>query len=457
MTQYNKFEYAYEDEYISYKSLFPVFNKKHFNELDEIYGQLDIDTEIEKLFSEHKINTTEDQAALHHLYRSAYGEQISNVNSNLYDIAKNSIDKCINLKTTLLQKNIKNIITIGIGGSFEGPKLLLETLTQKYNRIFNHIFLTGPDTQEFIEEIEPLNKAETFFIVSSKSFSTDETMKSLNLAKNWMGSDFEFKDHFICITSKIEKAKNFGFDETTAILFPDQIGGRYSMWSPISLASILELENDFIDFLKGGSMADKNLNSNKKYMEFMKTLVFSDIWHNNFAKKHIRVLLAYSWKLRFLTDYVQQLEMESIGKAANANSVFKKTGQVVFGGFGSTAQHSYFQLLHQGTSEFCADIISVDTDKKQNELLFAQSQAQAGLLAFGANSNLKDYEKVNGQSPVNLFSLKELNPFNLGYLIASWEHRVFLTSRMLEINPFDQYGVSAGKIFARKYLENNGG
>ena len=457
MTQYNKFEYAYEDEYISYKSLFPVFNKKHFNELDEIYGQLDIDTEIEKLFSEHKINTTEDQAALHHLYRSAYGEQISNVNSNLYDIAKNSIDKCINLKTTLLQKNIKNIITIGIGGSFEGPKLLLETLTQKYNRTFNHIFLTGPDTREFIEEIEPLNKAETFFIVSSKSFSTDETIKSLNLAKNWMGSDFEFKDHFICITSKIEKAKNFGFDETTAILFPDQIGGRYSMWSPISLASILELENDFIDFLKGGSMADKNLNSNKKYLEFMKTLVFSDIWHNNFAKKHIRVLLAYSWKLRFLTDYVQQLEMESIGKAANANSVFKKTGQVVFGGFGSTAQHSYFQLLHQGTSEFCADIISVDTDKKKNELLFAQSQAQAKLLAFGANINLKDYEKVNGQSPVNLFSLKELNPFNLGYLIASWEHRVFLTSRMLEINPFDQYGVSAGKIFARKYLENNGG
>ena len=457
MTQYNKFEYAYEDEYISYKSLFPVFNKKHFNELDEIYGQLDIDTEIEKLFSEHKINTTEDQAALHHLYRSAYGEQISNVNSNLYDIAKNSIDKCINLKTILLQKNIKNIITIGIGGSFEGPKLLLETLTQKYNRIFNHIFLTGPDTREFIEEIEPLNKAETFFIVSSKSFSTDETMKSLNLAKNWMGADFEFKDHFICITSKIEKAKNFGFDETTAILFPDQIGGRYSMWSPISLASILELENDFIDFLKGGSMADKNLNSNKNYLEFMKTLVFSDIWHNNFAKKHIRVLLAYSWKLRFLTDYVQQLEMESIGKAANANSVFKKTGQVVFGGFGSTAQHSYFQLLHQGTSEFCADIISVDTDKKQNKLLFAQSQAQARLLAFGANTNLKDYEKVNGQSPVNLFSLKELNPFNLGYLIASWEHRVFLTSRMLEINPFDQYGVSAGKIFARKYLENNGG
>ena len=191
---------------------------------------------------------------------------------------------------------------------------MLETLTQKHERSFNHIFLTGPDTQEFIDEIEPLNKAETFFIVSSKSFSTDETMQSLSLARNWIGADFEFKDHFICITSQLEKAKTFGFDETSAIQFPNEIGGRYSIWSPISLAAILELEDDFIDFLKGGSKADKNLNSNSSYLEFIKTIVFSDIWHNNFDKKHIRVLLTYSWKLRFFTDYVQQLEMESIGK-----------------------------------------------------------------------------------------------------------------------------------------------
>ena len=180
MTQSNNnFSYSYEDECISYKSLFPVFSKKDFNELDKTYNQLDIDTEIDKLFSEYKINTTEDQAALHHIYRSAYGEQVSNVSSNYYEIAKSSIEQCINLKAKLLQNNIKNIVTIGIGGSFEGPKLLLETLTQKHDRSFNHIFLTGPDTQEFIDEIEPLNKAETFFIVSSKSFSTDETMQSL--------------------------------------------------------------------------------------------------------------------------------------------------------------------------------------------------------------------------------------------------------------------------------------
>ena len=133
------------------------------------------------------------------------------------------------------------------------------------------------------------------------------------------------------------------------------------MWSPISLAAILELEDDFIDFLKGGSKADKKLNSNINYLEFMKTIVFSDIWHNNYDNKHIRVLLAYSWKLKFFSDYVQQLEMESIGKSVNPISKFKKTGQTIFGGFGSTAQHSYFQLLASRNSiilcryNFCGD------------------------------------------------------------------------------------------------------
>lgn len=456
MIQYkNNLSYSYEDEYISYKSFFPIFNKSEFIELDKIYNKLDVESEIKKLFSEYKINATEDQAALHHIYRSTFGTQVSKVNNNFYEIAKNSIFQCINLKATLEKRKIKNVVTIGIGGSYEGPRLLLETLTKRYDRSFNHIFLTGPDVQEFSYKVEPLNKEETFFIVSSKSFTTDETIQSLTLARKWIG-DLEFKDHFICITSQIEKAKTFGFNKTTSIQFPNEIGGRYSIWSPISLAAILEIGDGFIDFLKGGSLADENLTSNRSYIEFIKIIVFSDIWHSNFDNRHTRVLLTYVWNLRFFNDYIQQLEMESIGKNANANSNFKKTGQIIFGGFGSTAQHSYFQLLHQGTASFCADIISLETDKMNNKLLFAQSQAQANLLAFGTDVDLKNYEKVNGQSPVNLFSLKNLNPFSLGYLIASWEHRVFLTSQMLQINPFDQYGVTAGKIFARKYLDANG-
>jgi glucose-6-phosphate isomerase len=146
--------------------------------------------------------------------------------------------------------------------------------------------------------------------------------------------------------------------------------------------SNLELEEQFIDFLKGGSLLMKKLNSNADYKQFIKTIIFSDLWHNNFDNKPTRVLLTYSWKLRYFTDYAQQLEMESIGKGPNNNSHFNKTGQIVFGGFGSTAQHSYFQLLHQGTVSFCTDIICVDTDKEENKLLFAQSQAQARPFSF---------------------------------------------------------------------------
>ena len=161
--------------------------------------------------------------------------------------------------------------------------------------------------------------------------------------------------------------------------------------------------------------------------------------------------------MRFFSDYAQQLEMESIGKQANPNSIFKNTGQVIFGGFGSTAQHSYFQLLHQGTASACADIFTIESNKSTNKLLYAQSQAQAGLLANGPHEDLKSYEQVNGNIPTNLVTLKELSPKILGFLIATWEHRIYVAAKMLQINPFDQYGVAAGKIFAKKYLGDHGG
>jgi glucose-6-phosphate isomerase len=450
------FDFFFESKALSYKSLLKGFNKDIFDLFDLTYKDLDIDQGIKDLFHGEEINVTEKQSALHHIYRDIFSENPNNFQSEeLLQNCRNSIQDCIELRTKLLDKGIKNIVTIGIGGSFEGPKLLIETLTNSSTRHFNHIFLTGPDHIEFNETIEPLVQEETFFIVSSKSFSTDETLQSLELAKNWISRNCDFNSHFIAITSQPNKAKELGFNNM--ITFPNEIGGRYSMWSPIALPAILELGKGFIEFLKGGGEADNQLLCDNEYKDFIKTLSFSDLWYSNFMHRETRVLLAYSWKMRFFNDYAQQLEMESIGKQPNKNSLFQKTGQIVFGGFGSTAQHSYFQLLHQGTSSVCADIFTIEDYKDKNKLLFAQSQAQANLLASGDNADLKDYEKVNSNVPTNLFTLKTLNPFNLGYLIASWEHRTFMTSQMLEINPFDQYGVSAGKIFTNKYLDEHGG
>ena len=449
------YQLSFKANALQYKSLLSGFNKKIFDLFNSHFNSLGITKSIEDLFTGKKINVTEDQSAIHHIYRDVFSENPKKLISDEIAVScKKSIYECIELKAALKNKGIKNIVTIGIGGSFEGPKLLIETLTASDKREFNHIFLTGPDMTEFSEIIKPLNQEETFFIVSSKSFSTDETLQTLSLCKEWSSIKCNFNDHFIAVTSQPEKAKEIGFSNHNIIQFPNEIGGRYSLWSPISLPAILELGEEFIDFLKGGAEADNQLLENKSYQEFIKTLCFSDIWYNNFINKGTRVLLMYSWKMRFFKDYAQQLEMESIGKQPNINSIFKKTGQVIFGGFGSTAQHSYFQLLHQGTASVCADIFTIADNQETNELLFAQSQAQSNLLANGASSDLQDFEQVNGNIPTNLFTLTSLTSFNLGYLIATWEHRTFITSQMLEINPFDQYGVSAGKIFTKIYIDS---
>ena len=451
------FQYKYSNNILEYQSFLRGFNRNLFSLFKSHYDDLKIGKSIRSLFKGEIVNHTENQAALHHVYRDIYNSSPNNyVSKDIIESCRLNIEKCIQLKEDLITKDIKNIVTIGIGGSFEGPKLLIETLTSAHQRSFNHIFLTGPDVIEFNETVKPLIQEETFFIVSSKSFSTDETLQSMTLSKQWLESKCSFADHFIAVTSQPDKASKFGFTENI-IEFPNEIGGRYSIWSPISLPAILELGELFKDFLIGGFEADTLLLNDEAYNQFINLISFSDLWNNNFINKHIRVLLIYSWKMRYFSDYAQQLEMESIGKQYNSDALFKNTGQVVFGGFGSTAQHSYFQLLHQGTASICADVFTIEANKDTNKLLFAQSQAQSSLLASGPHKDLALHEQVNGNVPTNLFSLKQLNPKTLGFLIATWEHRTFITAKMLEINPFDQYGVSAGKIFAKKYLDQNGG
>jgi len=451
------YQHIYSNNNLEYRSFLRGFNIKLFSLFKSHYDDLKVSQSIQSLFKGDIVNETENQAALHHVYRDLYTSSPNNYTSkDLIESCRLNIDKCINLKQDLIKKGIKNIVTIGIGGSFEGPKLLIETLTSENDRNFKHIFLTGPDRVEFNEIVEPLNQEDTFFIVSSKSFSTDETLQSMALSKVWLETKCKFEDHFIAITSQYDKARKFGFKENI-IEFPNEIGGRYSMWSPIALPAILELGENFKEFLFGGHEADNLLLNDKDYNDFINLLSFSDIWYNNFDNKHIRVLLLYSWKMRFFSDYAQQLEMESIGKHANSESIFKNTGQIIFGGFGSTAQHSYFQLLHQGTASVCADVFTIQSNKAVNKLLYAQSQAQSGLLANGPHKSLKSFEQVNGNVPTNLFTLKELNPKTLGFLIATWEHRTYVNAKMLQINPFDQFGVSAGKIFAKKYIEEHDG
>jgi glucose-6-phosphate isomerase len=432
-----KFSFKYESNFLNYQSYLRDFSSEHYKIFDQLYSELEVQRSIDDLFAGKEVNKTEKRAALHHQYRLDSSED----DFNFQKITKPFVQM-------IKKGGFTNIITFGIGGSYEGPKLLQE-FTQKNSSKFNYYFISGPDKDEFNSVIKSLTGQKNFYIFSSKSLSTDETLTCLK----WLGSKRTPKNSIV-VTANPEKARFLGFPDKCIVPFPETVGGRYSIWSPISLSAAIE--NKFSEFLQGGSSADRMLISksreSKKYQKLIKTLAFSDIWLSNFRNKNNRVVLTYNWKLRSFTDYVQQLEMESLGKPANKGSIFKETGQSIYGGFGSTAQHSYFQLLHQGTANFCADIIFCP--KKYSPLSSAQARAQAQLLSSSQLSIDNSLEFANGNAPVNLFTLPSLSLASLGFLLATWEHRVFVTASMLQINPFDQFGVKAGKIAANSLLHS---
>ena len=430
-----KLSFKFESELLDYHSYLKNFSSQHYKLFEELAHELNLQDSINDLFNGKIVNKTENRQALHHLYRNNQIDQE-------FDFKKITEPFVKRIK----KDGFKNIITFGIGGSYEGPKLLQE-FTNKESFKFNYYFVSGPDKDEFNSILKPLSKQKNFYIFSSKSLSTAETL----LCLRWLGAKRN-STNSIVITANTEKAKTLGFKKNCIVPFPETVGGRYSIWSPISLSAALE--NNFSKFLKGGLSADKMLLGSSKrdlqYQKFIKILAFSDLWFSNFLNKKNRVVLSYNWKLRSLQSYIQQLEMESLGKNANPKSILKETGQSIFGGFGSTAQHSYFQLLHQGTAEFCTDIIY--STSINSPLLTAQAKGQAFLLSSDFKGSSNFLEKTNGDSPVNLFHLNKLSLESLGFLLATWEHRVFITACMLQINPFDQYGVVAGKAIAKKFL-----
>ena len=434
--QKKKFSFSYKSDFLEYKSYLSNFSTDQYQLFDALFDELEIQDSIRSLLNGAIVNQTENRPALHHRYRCS--DPIPDFNFKKI---------CAPLLKQIKKDKYQNIITFGIGGSYEGPKLLQEFLLNPASDI-NYSFVSGPDKHEFNAIVKPLLGQKNLYIFASKSLATDETLSCLK----WLGKNRTEKNSIV-ITANSEGARALGFSEASIIPFPESVGGRYSIWSPISLTA--GIENNFLSFLRGGGIADSLLSGNstdaRKYQKLIKTLAFSDIWHSNFCNKKNRVVLTYNWKLRSFANYIQQLEMESLGKPSNAESIFHETGQTIFGGFGSTAQHSYFQLLHQGTAQCSADIIY--SPSSQSPLSNAQAQGQASLLSSPQNPSSNFLELTNGNIPVNLFVLPKLSLRELGFLLATWEHRVFVTASLLQINPFDQFGVAAGKKVTQKFLK----
>ncbi|MDA9690406.1 hypothetical protein N9U64_00830 [Pseudomonadota bacterium] len=434
--QKKKFSFSYKSDFLEYKSYLSDFSAAQYQLFDDLFNELAVQNSIQNLFAGAMVNHTENRPALHHRYRA------------LNPIPEfNFREICAPLLQQIKKEKYQNIITFGIGGSYEGPKLLQEFLFNPESDI-SYSFVSGPDKDEFNSIVKPLLGEKNLYIFASKSLITDETLSCLK----WLGKNRTDKNSIV-ITANSEGARALGFAHSSIVPFPESVGGRYSIWSPISL--IAAIENNFMGFLQGGSLADSLISGTsldaRKYQKLIKTLAFSDIYFSNFCNKKNRVVLSYNWKLRSFANYIQQLEMESLGKPSNTESIFHETGQTIFGGFGSTAQHSYFQLLHQGTSQCSADIIYSPT--LQSPLTNAQAKGQASLLSSSQKQSSNLLELTNGNIPVNLFILPKLSLRELGFLLATWEYRVFVTASLLQINPFDQFGVAAGKVVAQKFLK----
>ncbi|HXM84054.1 MAG TPA: glucose-6-phosphate isomerase [Burkholderiales bacterium] len=386
----------------------------------------------EALLSGKPINSTENRAAWHTALRAA------NAPSEVRAALKKMRDLAGRLRN---EKKIRRIVNLGTGGSHLGPRLLADALS---DGVLDVRFAANVDPRELERALEGAEPQTTLFVVASKTFTTQETMSNAEAAKEWGGKSF------YAVTSNIEAAKKFGVQEILPMW--DWIGGRFSVWSAVGFAAACAVGFDeFQEFLSGAHDIDTHFAQAPLEKNVPALMALIGVWNTNFLGAATHAVLPYSNALRLLPAYLQQLEMESNGKRVDraGRSVEYSTAPVLWGAEGTVSQHSFHQLLHQGTQVVPADFIDFSLEK----VLSANALAQADALAFGTDDpQLPPYRQYPGNRPSSMLFLEGVNARNLGRLIALYEHKVFTQGVIWNINSFDQWGVELGKQLANKIL-----
>ncbi len=346
---------------------------------------------------------------------------------------------------------ITDVVNIGIGGSQLGPQFCLDALSEITTDRLQFHFISGMDKTAFSKGTAHLNPETTLFIVSSKSFTTQETLCNARQALAWIGQPYHHEKHFIAVTAYPERALEFGIHRVLPIW--DWVGGRYSVCSAINLITCIAVGFDhFCELLAGANRMDEHFRRAEFSQNLPVLLALLGIWNNNFLKIHTLLLLTYAQSLQLFAPYVQQLDMESNGKSIDneGRPVRYATGPLVWGGLGDQAQHSYYQLLCQGTHLLAADLISVDLFKHDaiNQLCSAQKE----VLSKGAVDENNPNHCIPGNIPINHLQLADCSPGTIGSLITLYEHKVFVQGVIWDINSFDQPGVESSKKIMRKIM-----
>lgn len=400
---------------------------------------------IEALFNGQLVNTTEQRPALHTALRqpgsSIVSELIATERTRLY-----------NFVNEVRNSHFKHIINVGIGGSYLGPLLTTQALKTFANADLKFHFVSCVDKSQLDEVLAQIDPATSLFIISSKSFTTAETLLNAKTLLNWMTEKVgkqKVMQHFVAVTANAEKAKAFGI--AAEYIFPiwEWVGGRYSIWSASGLPLMLMIGTEGFDqFLAGAYAMDQHFREAPFNQNMPVLLALLGIWYTNFFDAKAQVIAPYSQRLRYLIPYLQQAEMESNGKSVTHQQkpVNCQTAPVIFGEAGCNAQHTYHQLLHQGTHFIPVDFVLVKNadNNSHDDMLFASGVSQAQALMTG-QADTAPYRALPGNRPSNIILLNQLTPHSLGALLALYEHKIFVQGVIWNVNSFDQWGVELGK------------
>jgi glucose-6-phosphate isomerase len=475
-------------------SLFFDYSKNRINAetiklLVALAEQAELPAYIERMFSGEKINSTEQRAALHTALRNHSDQPVYVDGKNVMPDVQRVLGLMRRFSDAVRNgqhaghtgKAIRDIVNIGIGGSDLGPLMVCEALKPYASQNLRAHFVSNIDSSHLNETLKNLDAETTLFIVSSKTFTTQETLTNARSARAWLvgelGDEQAVAKHFAAVSTNLEATAKFGINPQNVFEFWDWVGGRYSLWSAIGLPIALYVGMDkFEELLGGGYAMDEHFRSAPLDKNIPVLMGLLGIWYGNFFGAGSNAVFPYDQYLHRFAAYLQQLDMESNGKGVDrdGNTVDYDTGMVVWGEPGTNGQHAFYQLIHQGTrmipADFLAPLHSQNPLGEHHAILlancFAQTEAlmigktaaeaRAELVAQGLRGDaleaLLPHKIFAGNKPTNTLLFDKLDPHTLGMLIALYEHKVFVQSVVWNINPFDQWGVELGKQLAGKIL-----
>ncbi|HEY1680514.1 MAG TPA: glucose-6-phosphate isomerase [Candidatus Tumulicola sp.] len=436
---------------------------------------------IDAMFAGEKINVSERRAVLHVALRAPKDEQILTDGENVVPAVHAVLDKMADFSNRIRDgkwlghtgKRIVNVVNVGIGGSDLGPVMAYEALKHYSRRDMMFRFVSNVDGTDFAEAVRHLDPAETLFVISSKTFTTLETMTNAHTARDWsvkaLGDESSVAKHFVAVSTNGPGVAQFGIDTANMFEFWDWVGGRYSMDSAIGLTTMLAIGPDnFTDMLAGFHEIDEHFRTAPFERNLPVLLGLLSVWYNDFFDAQTVAVLPYEQYLKRFPAYLQQLTMESNGKHVTLEGVpvDANTGPVYWGEPGTNGQHSFYQLIHQGTRLIPCDLIgfgkTLNPLGEHHDILMSNVFAQGQALAFGKTPDevraegspewLVPHRVFEGNRPTNTLLLERLDPRALGKLVALYEHNVFTQGAIWHIDSFDQWGVELGKVLAKNII-----